>query len=286
ILDAGEHAAYLWSDGSTDRYLTVLSSGDRFVTVQNAFGVSARSDTVAVVAEPLPLIASTTQNPLCAAGSTGSISLTNLNGVPAQSVQWNTGDEGVLLTDLAAGTYTFLFTDVNGCATSGTLDLTEPPELFVQATTTPAVLGNDGSIEIAVFGGVPPYVITLNGSIAGAINTDLVPGPYDLVVTDAHGCTHEETLMVDSPLGITSSSDDAFRLFPNPAQDHVFFTCTVPVRRLVVMDPGGRVVSTIASNNSGPLDVRALAPGHYLLCATMQDGSVVRRPFIKINDQE
>ena len=286
ILDAGEHAQYLWSDGSTNRFLTVLSSGTYSATVQNEFGVVAQSDTIGIVLLPAPLIEANTQNPLCAGGGTGSITLNNLTGIAAQEVLWNTGAEGAELVDLPAGTYSYVFTDTNGCTANGQLQLTEPPALFVQATSTPVVTGNDGTIEVQVFGGVPPYVISLNGNSIASPITDLPAGTYDLLVTDAHGCTYSEAIVVDNTTGIANVAKGSFRLFPNPVDDRLTFTCATPLRSIHVIDPRGRVVLTSTRTTDRSLDVSTLDPGHYVLCLVMHDGAAAHAPFIKLAGTE
>ncbi|MBL0125972.1 MAG: VCBS repeat-containing protein [Flavobacteriales bacterium] len=282
ILDAGEHAQYLWNDGSTDRYLTILASGEYSAIVQNAFGVQTTSDTVTVVVMPAPLVGYTTQGPLCAGEATGSIALMNLTGVSIQSVLWNTGAEGVTLAGLIAGTYTYLLSDSNGCTAEGELQLIEPPALFVQATASPVVVGNDGSIDVLVFGGVPPYVITINGSTVVSPITGLADGAYDLVVTDANGCTHEETVIVDGPMGLANVHRMAFRLFPNPVVDRLHFTCSEPLRSVLILDLQGRIILPSSYINDRWLDVRDLDAGHYVIHAITADGAAMRVPFIKL----
>jgi PKD repeat protein len=53
LLDAGEHESYLWSDGSTNRFLDVSASGSYSVTVTNSSGCST-TDFVNVSVQSLP----------------------------------------------------------------------------------------------------------------------------------------------------------------------------------------------------------------------------------------
>ncbi|WP_432410206.1 DUF7507 domain-containing protein [Rasiella sp. SM2506] len=76
---------------------------------------------------------------------------------------------------------------------------------------------NDGSINLTITGGVPPYAYswtTNNGSGLNATSQDqngLTAGTYNVLVTDDNGCTTSESVTIDQPTdleaAITASSD-------------------------------------------------------------------------------
>ncbi len=113
-------------------------------------------------------------------------------------------------TDLGAGTYNVTVTDVNGCTAEGSWTLTEPIIISILANSTDLECNDasgapDGAISITVSGGTPGYTYawtTADGS--GVVATDedqsgLSAGTYDLVVTDANGCTQADSYTLTEP---------------------------------------------------------------------------------------
>ena len=110
-------------------------------------------------------------------------------------------------TGLTAGTYTVTVTDGNGCTAVGSWDLTEPPVISILAFTTDLECNDasgspDGEIDITVTGGTPGYTYEWTGNEV-AVNaedqTGLIAGTYDVVVTDANGCTQQESYTLTEP---------------------------------------------------------------------------------------
>ncbi|MNJ90912.1 TQO small subunit DoxA [compost metagenome] len=99
-------------------------------------------------------------------------------------------------TGLSAGNYTLVVTDANNCtATHGPIVIgTSAPGPVVNSVnvqTTPETCAlNDGTISGLTATGTGPLTYTWNGTVSTTLNqTNLSPGNYNLVVTDANGCT-------------------------------------------------------------------------------------------------
>ncbi len=92
--------------------------------------------------------------------------------------------------------------DANGCASTINAEVTEPAVLDVKPTTVTNINCNgerNGSINITVSGGTPPYKYSWsNGSITEDIN-NLQAGNYSVTVTDAKGCTNTLNATVTQP---------------------------------------------------------------------------------------
>lgn len=69
------------------------------------------------------------------------------------------------------------------------------------------VSDNDGSVNLEIFGGTPPYTFLWNnGSTMQNIN-NLSPALYTVIATDALGCkAHRETVLIKSVLEVSTSS--------------------------------------------------------------------------------
>lgn len=281
-LDAGEYESYLWNTGATGRFLTVVTSGTYWVTVTNTSGVVATSAPVEALVGPLPVVVAQRVDPACNGDATGSIALQNLTGVPAASVVWNTGATGTLLEELPAGVYAYTFTDVNACTLSGVVELLDPDPLFALLVPVAATAEANGRISWNLFGGTPPYTVTIDGLVvAGAELDDLPPGTYAFEVTDSEGCTYVENVVIIGPSSIFERNPGAVRVYPNPAMSVLFVEAAVHIDGVHVIDGRGRcVLMRSFQASTGVLDVSSLAPGAYLLELHGSQG-ISRARFVK-----
>lgn len=267
VLDAGDFDSYLWNTGDTGRFLTATNTGTFTVTVSNEFGVQATSPPLEVLISPVPVVLGQDVDPDCAGASTGSIILENLSGVAAQSVIWNTGATGTQLQGLTAGVYSYTFTDINGCSVSGSLELFDPDPLFVLLTPMGATAETNGSLSWTLFGGVPPYAVTVDDiEVAGTMLGDLEPGTYQFVAIDSQGCDFSEEVVITGPSNIPEQELASVKVFPNPTDGLLQVSSSYRIRWVRVFDGRGRIIMERSFDaHSGVLDVSSLAPGPYML---------------------
>ena len=134
----------------------------------------------------------------CNGGSDGSITASSDGEAPFQ-YEWSHGPTTATITDLPAGTYTVVVTDVNQCSAEGTFQVTEPPVLAVQMQSVDASCNDaNGSATAIPSGGTAPYTyLWSNGSTSSQISG--VPGgSYDVVVTDLNNCTVQAFVTIGS----------------------------------------------------------------------------------------
>ena len=120
-------------------------------------------------------------------------------------------------TGLAAGTYTIVVKDANGCTFSTTATVVNSPGPTALATTfTNATCGaSNGSITIgATTGGTAPYTYSVNGSAFTSTTsyTGFSAGTYSVVVKDANGCTFTTSVTIinsGGPTALATSSTPA-----------------------------------------------------------------------------
>ena len=96
-------------------------------------------------------------------------------------------------TDLVSGSYEVTITDALGCETRATIpvgDEGDQIDLELVEQLQPACpLSEDGMIAVMASGGVAPYSYEWNNTPGDSSLTDLNEGVYNVVVTDANGCS-------------------------------------------------------------------------------------------------
>ncbi|HWB62635.1 MAG TPA: gliding motility-associated C-terminal domain-containing protein [Chitinophagales bacterium] len=196
--------SYYWNNGATGQTDAQLAAGAVYtVTVTDAHGCTAtRSFTLtqptALVSTPIITDAT------CNGSANGSIDANVSGGVPPYSFIWSDGQYTQVAQMLAAGTYITTVTDQNGCQASATAIVNEPAPLTATLTPTPVKCMNEktGTIVMNATGGTPPYGFSatqdgFNFTYAvGNTASGLDSGTYDVVISDANGCTEIQSAYV------------------------------------------------------------------------------------------
>ncbi|MCB9231226.1 MAG: SprB repeat-containing protein [Bacteroidia bacterium] len=126
----------------------------------------------------------------------GKATVAATGGTAPYSFFWGNGETGSQANYLPAGLATVTLTDAKGCMASGSITLTEPPELQSQPDECRVVTPGYGpractSLSmIPAVGGISPYTpIWSNGQLLRAILVCPTQNTvYSLTITDAAGC--------------------------------------------------------------------------------------------------
>lgn len=175
--------------------------------INDANGCPPASGTIDVTEpELISGSASITAPIICYAG-TATVTLTASGGTAPLIYTFNgiTNETGIF-TEIPAGTaYTWNITDANNCSpVTGTIDITEPPELvgtIVLQNNVTVIGGDDGSVTIEASGGSPPYLYRLNTGSNQASGTfsSLTAGNYTVTVQDASLCEDYVPVTITDP---------------------------------------------------------------------------------------
>lgn len=109
------------------------------------------------------------------------------------TIFWPHADtEGLTFENLAPGTYTAVATDMQGCSSSLSVEITEPLHPIDSLHTIDAWCDDEkGSLLMYLSGNTGPYTIDWSpGELSGPIVHGLAAGAYSATVTDANGCTY------------------------------------------------------------------------------------------------
>jgi gliding motility-associated-like protein len=215
--------SYNWTSNigfnSSIEDISNISPGEYYIELIDTNGCVA-TDTF-TLSQPDSMIINNLITPAICGNPIGSVNLF-IEGSSPYSYLWSNGDTVSFVTNLSGGTYTAVITDMFGCIDSATyniddlsnqmsLDLYSPT--FTGDHNISANNGSDGSIDMTILGGTPPFVIGWsNGSSTEDIN-NLQAGTHSATVTDANGCTTyatielTEALPLEMPTAITPNGD-------------------------------------------------------------------------------
>lgn len=172
-----------------------LTAGTYTYTVTDNSGCTATA-TVTINQPTAIVVTITSNNALCFGTANGSATASVSGGTPGYTFSWvPSGGTSATATNLSAGCYTCTVTDANGCTTTQTVCITEPPLLSVSTSVTPTSCngGCDGSALAFATGGVPNY------NYMWSPTTPSCAGTYFVIVTDQNGCTANGSATITEP---------------------------------------------------------------------------------------
>ena len=159
-------------------------------------------------------------NVTCFDTPTGTISLNPGGGEGTLNVTWNDGVTGPNRTGLVIGNYGFVIRDDNDCEINGTVNITQPDELQIGSSTQGNLLcfqDNTGFVEVSPIGGTTPfqYQWTFGGTDLNRNQPrigNLAMGTYNVLVTDANGCTTTGSYTLTEPSMLEHDLDQLINL--------------------------------------------------------------------------
>ncbi len=168
---------------------TIIVSDDNGCAITETLTIEDNSVTITATADP--------DNVSCTGNSDGSISIVTTGGNGPYIYDW----EGMFpdtatIDSLPEGTYNVIITDANGCSTGiSDIEVSADNDLSIQSINSIDIscLGLDnGSITIIPSGGTGPYTYDWEGMFPDTATIDSLPeGTYEVIITDALGCTVE-----------------------------------------------------------------------------------------------
>ena len=120
---------------------------------------------------------------------------------------WSNGDTTNNIDSLSAGLYSVVITNDNGCVISDSVNISEPNQINISYSSVNVTTcqGNNGSIDISITGGTPPYNFLWSNSDTTEDISNLLSGIYSLNVIDNNGCTDSVSIIIDEPPSINLS---------------------------------------------------------------------------------
>jgi hypothetical protein len=199
--------SYEWSNGAGSDSISGLEPNTYVVVVTDQNGCSA--STFVTISQPELLEASlSSENVVCYGSNDGTASVTVTGGTAPYSYSWSNGATTSSISGLAPGAYNVLVIDAHYCSVSAELSIAQPDELKVNGIETTSVTCDNGTgtATVSVIGGTAPFTYNWVGLVEQTANVANLPeGTWQLVVTDAHGCTAtSSTTMTMAPIVLTT----------------------------------------------------------------------------------
>ncbi|MBN4066155.1 SprB repeat-containing protein, partial [Candidatus Amoebophilus asiaticus] len=198
---------FTWSTGASGTSISSLCAGTYTGTVTDANGCFTTS-TVTITGPPALTVSITSTNATCKGACDGTATISGGGGTAPLTFTWSTGGSGISISSLCPGPYTGTVTDANGCFTTSTVNITEPPAVTVSRTSTNVTCNGacDGTATIAGGGGTAPLTFTWSTGGSGTFISSLCPGTYTGTVTDDNGCFTTSTVTINEPPALTVST--------------------------------------------------------------------------------
>lgn len=157
-------------------------AGTPLYVITDANGCYAYTDVV--IDEPQPLSTSISHTDVLCRGGDAEITVDGIGGVPPYL------GTGVFME--MAGSYQYTITDANGCQSSSSVSISQPPALVATISNTPILCNGDiSAVEVLATGGTAPYF--------GTGNYYVNAGLHSYTVTDDNGCSVEIATMITEP---------------------------------------------------------------------------------------
>jgi len=253
-----------------------LGTTSYYVSQANAVGCeSARAKIDVIVVSPITYTYQI-NNLLCFT-STGSIDLSVSGGTGSYTYLWSNGATTEDITISQGGNYTCTITDANSgfSITTHVLQVLQPLQLKVDvAPINVTCFGEEnGEATVTATDGTAPYTYSWNDADNQTTQkaTGLVPGTYEVTVTDANGCIIIQSFTITEPTALNST----------PSKVDVLCHGESTGSATAVIS-GGVAPYTYVWNNgitSTTNEAANLAVGAYEVTVTDANGCIIKQSF-------
>jgi len=158
-----------------------------------------------------PLLSTLQTSVFCYNGNNGTATVSASGGLSPYSYLWSNsgGQTSATASNLSAGTYNVIVTNVFGCAATTSVNVIQPSLLTVNTSFTNISCsgGSDGTATATVLGGSPPYsYLWLPGGYTTASVSGLTVNSFTVTVNDSKSCVKTAFANITEPAPLSFSA--------------------------------------------------------------------------------
>ncbi|MBS7255790.1 MBG domain-containing protein [Flavobacterium branchiicola] len=268
---------YAWAPlGGIASSVSGRPAGDYTCTITDANGCSIVKNIT--IGTPAPFSASvSTSDVSCNGGANGTATITPSGATFPYSYTWTPyGGSAATASGLAAGDYSVLVEDANGCVYSVDVHINQPAILDATISKTDVLCngGATGTATVTPSGGNSSYTYSwapYGGTDATA--TGLSVGVFDCTITDAKGCFITRSITINQPAVLTATTSQ------------IDATCSTSGQAGVTPSGGTTPYSYSWSPSGETTDIATnLAAGNHSVVITDANGCTLTKNFVIITN--
>jgi hypothetical protein len=205
--------------------------------------------------------------PSCNGSSDGNIELLISGGQYPYRYQWSTGDTLSSLSNVPAGNYSVIVSDVTLSMLTIDVVVTNPAPITLNASIqhVSSMGGSDGSIDVNVQGNNGDFTyfwlaqVGSNIDLSSLDQSNLSSGSYTLSVTDEKGCSATRTFSVHqkkpvlsgvvnpetTPFTSAAEGTNIQLAYPNPSSGMVYFKNNEGIQSITISNMTGIRIAKI-----------------------------------------
>ena len=195
------------STSQTTQLFSTLSAGTYTAVVQDNSGCSYMQETTILTENKYTI--STVVTPTSCGQINGKIQITATTGatlplnysVDGLFVIQNSALNQVTFSNIPSGTHVVTVTDASGCIQTSNVYIPSSQPLNYTLYSTSCGTGNNGTITAFISTGNPPFTFDWSNNVVGNPQqiqvSGLTAGTYNLIITDADGCSQQRSTTIN-----------------------------------------------------------------------------------------
>ena len=205
----GSPFSYAWSNAATTASITGVAAGTYTVTITDVNSSTATASVT--ITQPVVLIASSVvdSNVVCFGQANGGASASATGGTTPYAYAWSNAATTASITGIIADTFMVIITDANGCTSTSSVTIVEPPMMTLNIGNDTAVCLN-ANLVLDAGSGYSSYLWSDNAATQTTVANTAASGSmdYSVTVTNVNGCEAIDTLnvTVNNPAALSIAS--------------------------------------------------------------------------------